>query len=110
MTVVTLNTNKLYNKLGWCSCSSELIREVFEIVINEFLKSLQESHEGRHYGCFFTEMSERTGLDARLIEIVLLELDRLRITDHGSSVRGSWMGDLDKLMELCGEDEKELDE
>jgi hypothetical protein len=98
-----INEDKLYNKLGWCGCSDNDVSKAFQIVINEFLN--EENVRGIDYNCYYTDIVERTGLDITLVQIILLELDKLRITDHGSSVRGSWLHDPTKLDIICGESE-----
>lgn len=78
------NQEKLYEHLEWCGCSDGDIVDAFNKVVSYML-------EGEHGHQYFTDIVSHTGLDKITVQLILLELDRAGITEHGTSVRGSWI-------------------
>jgi len=92
-----LNEDSLFEALGWCGCSDSAITEAFQSILDLLLLGGPD--------CYFTDLALKTSLDQRLVQIILHELTRLDLLEHGTSVRGSWFkGDAEaerRLAVLC---------
>jgi hypothetical protein len=106
--MIAFHEDALYRALGWCSCSDSAISAVFSAVMNDLL-----DHPTDRY---YTAIAARLALDPRFVQLILLELTRLELIEHGTAIRGSWPIDYEldwpaKVAALCsppkGEEEIE---
>lgn len=101
--LIKFNYDKLNEALGWCGCYDDQIFIDFEKILN-FLISCKNNKD---YDTYYTKIAKELSLSENYIQIILYELDRIGLTTHGGSVRGSWPKDLEnniKLNELTREE------
>lgn len=88
-----LNETYLYRALEWCMCTDESITHAFKWV----LKALLEHHAALVYNpdhsTDYVAVAAKIEMPALMVQFVYLELDRLGLTEHGSSIRTSWLRD-----------------
>lgn len=75
--------DQLCEKFSWCRCISGEILEDTVSIIN-LLKSTDTV-------IYCTDIAKKMNLDGKYVELILIELDRVNITEHGCAVRGSWI-------------------
>jgi DNA-binding IscR family transcriptional regulator len=79
-----ISAEKLHIQLGWCNCASDETTDIIIKVIEDL-----RTNEGKEF--YYTDIAKRLGLEPVTVEIILLELDRIEVIEHGTSVRGSWI-------------------
>ena len=80
-----------YEILGFCGCGSP------QMVLNGVILPLLEGFNDGEYENFDRNYGKNTGYSEAAVEFFLHYLDRLGLTNHGSSVWGSWLEDKGRL-------------
>ena len=74
-----------YEILGFCGCGSP------QMILNRVIVPLLEAFIDGPYENFDINYGKNTGLSEAVVEFFLHYLDELGLTNHGSSVWGSWL-------------------
>jgi hypothetical protein len=88
-----LDPERLFTALGFCGCAGDDVADLFQKVLDTFPLN---SGEAIYYVATETSgpgIAERTGIPAPIVQLILLELDRIGLLEHGTAVRGSWRTD-----------------
>lgn len=85
-------TRYLASTIGLCGCASDSLEELAVYL----MKKLYEADVNEE--SFYYEYKDKTELEQDHQELMLHVLDRSKLTEHGSAVRGSWLTDEGRKM------------
>ena len=80
-----------YEILGFCACGSP------QMILNGVILPLLEAYCDGPYENFDRNYGKNTGLSEAMVEFFLHYLDERGLTNHGSSVWGSWLEESGRL-------------
>lgn len=77
----------LLEALGFCCISRESLAEIVRIA--ELIDNRNDPKFERSN--YYTDLATQTSLSPLHVELILEVLDRKELSEHGTSVRGSWL-------------------
>lgn len=94
-----LDTDVLYYALGFCGCTDDEVTTDFQKVFDCLLEA--KKNDGSIY---YDAIAEKTKLTSPHVQLILLLLDKIGLTEHGTAIRGSWLAYKweERWKALCG--------